>query len=476
MNNKRAVAAAIAALLPFSGAALAQEASESGESELRREIEEQKQRLLILERKLELNAEAAKSAASSAPRVTANATRFQIASADGANFVRLRGTLHADYRGFDGDSVPETADTFLLRRVRPTIEGTFGGIYDFRFTPDFGGGRTSIIDAYIAARFNRAAVVTVGKFKPPVGLERLQSGADLRFIERGLPTGLVPNRDLGIQLSGDLGGGKVSYAIGYFNGVTDGGSSESGTPADAETDTAGDVAGRLFFQPFLTSDNFALRGLGFGIGATYIDTDGEAATPLLGGYRSPGQQSIFSYRGNSAVGGAPSNATFADGQRLRLAPQFYYSVGQFGLLGEYTQVKQDVSRNVGEGTLSDTLTHSAWQAQFSWFLTGEEEAFRGFTPGSTFRPGKDGTGAFELVARYQQLDIDNDAFAGGANSFANPATAVSKATSYGVGLNWYPWNTVKLSVNYELSTFEGGAAIGDRLDEKALFSRFAVNF
>lgn len=477
MNTKRAVAAAIAALLPFSGTALAQAAPESGESvDLRREIEDQKQRLLILERKLELGEEAAKAAASSAPRVTASATRFQIASADGANFVRLRGTLHADYRGFDGDSVPETSDSFLLRRVRPTFEGTFGGIYDFRFTPDFGGGRTNIVDAYIAARFNAAAVVTVGKFKPPVGLERLRSGADLRFIERGLPTGLVPNRDLGIQLSGDLGGGKVSYALGYFNGVTDGQSSDSLTPADAQTDTAGDFAARVFFQPFLSSGNFALRGLGFGIGGTFVDTEGTTAQPLLSAYRSAGQQSIFSYRGNTAAAGAPNNATFANGERLRLAPQFYYSVGQFGILGEYTQVEQDVSRNVGGTTLSDSLTHSAWQAQFSWFLTGEDESFRGFTPGSTFRPGKNGTGAFELVARYQQLDIDDDAFAGGANSFANPASAVSKTTSYGIGVNWYPWNTVKLSVNYELSTFEGGAATGDRLDEKALFSRFAVNF
>lgn len=471
MNTKRAVAAAIAALLPFSGAALAQD-----DASLRAEIEEQKQRLAVLERKLELQEEAAKSAASSAAKVTASATRFQIASANGENFVRFRGTLHADNRVFGGDSVPETADTFLLRRVRPTVEGTFGGIYDFRFTPDFGGGRSSIIDAYVAARFSKAATLTVGKFKAPVGLERLQSGADLRFIERGLPTHLVPNRDLGAQLSGEFKGGAVAYQVGYFNGVTDGGSSESGTPADAETDTKGDWAARVFFQPFLESDNFNLRGLGFGIAGTWIDIDGSTTSTGLGGYRSPGQQSIFSYRGNTAAAGTPSNATYADGQRLRLAPQLYYSRGSFGLLAEYTQVEQDVSRNVAGGTRSDTLTHSAWQAQFSWFLTGEDESFRGFKPGSTFRPGKTGTGAFELVARVHALDIDDDTFVGGANSFANPATAVSKATAYGVGLNWYPWNTVKLSVNYEQTQFDGGAATGDRPDERALFSRFAINY
>jgi phosphate-selective porin OprO/OprP len=360
--------------------------------------------------------------------------------------------------------------------VRPTIEGTFGGIYDFRFTPDFGGGRSVIIDAYVAARFKPGAALTVGKFKPPVGLERLQSGSDLRFIERGLPTFLVPNRDVGAQLSGEFAGGAFAYQVGYFNGVTDGGSSDGLATPDVEVDTKGDYAARVFFQPFINSENFNLRGLGFGVGSTWLDVDGSAANTALGSYRSPGQLSIFSYRANTATGVTPNNATFADGQRLRLAPQLYYSRGSFGLLGEYTTVEQDVSRVVGGTTLSDTLTHSAWQAQLSWFVTGEEQSFRGYTPGSTFRPGKDGKGGIELVGRIHELDIDDDTFVGGANSFSNPLTAVSKATAYGVGVNWYPWNTVKLSLNYEQTEFEGGAATGDRADEKALLSRFAINF
>ncbi len=131
---------------------------------------------------------------------------------------------------------------------------------------------------------------------------------------------------------------------------------------------------------------------------------------------------------------------------------------------------------VGGTTRSDTLDNSAWQAQFSWFVTGEEESFRGFTPGSTYKVGKPGWGALELVARYHELEIDDDAFVGGAASFANPLTAVSKESAYGVGVNWYPWNTVKLSLNYEVTSFEGGAATGDRPDEQALLSRFAINF
>ena len=67
MKIRRAAArASIAALLPFAATALAQNAPATGNSndELRREIEDQKQRLLVLERKLEIQQEAATAAAS----------------------------------------------------------------------------------------------------------------------------------------------------------------------------------------------------------------------------------------------------------------------------------------------------------------------------------------------------------------------------------------------------------------------------
>lgn len=444
-------------------------------SELRERLDAQEQKIRILERKLELTEEAAQAAAPTTPIVRASPQQgFRIQSADGANIARLRGVLHFDGRYFPDDATPATADTWLLRRVRPTFEGTFNSIYDFRFTPDFAGGRTIILDAFVAARLKPWAVVTAGKFKVPVGLERLVSSSDLRFIERGLPTSLVPNRDLGLQLGGDIGGGVVNYSVGYFNGVSDGSSSDSNTPnADAENDTKGDWAARVFFQPFLSSDNFALRGLGFGIAGTYVNSTGSTTTTLLPGYRTPGQQTFFSYRDTTAA----ANGTIADGERLRWTPQAYYSLGSFGMLGEYVTVSQDVSRlTPSAGLRRDTLDNTAWQVQLAWLATGEDESSRGVTPQSIFDPSQGAWGAIELVARYHELDIDDDAFVGGADSFANPTSAASQASAWGVGVNWYLTQNYKWSLNYDVTSFDGGAATGDRPDEKALFTRFAVGF
>ena len=252
-------AAVIAALAASPLAAQAQVTNE----ELLKRIEEQEQKILVLERKLEIQDEATASAKEATAVVIAGPKGYSLKSADGKHQIRLRGTMHLDYRNISGTDPGGTFDTFVATRVRPTIEGTFANIYDFKFMPDFGQGRTVIQDAYVNARFKPGAQLQLGKFKAPIGLERLQSANDMRWVQRGFPTSLVTNRDIGLQLAGDLAGGRFSYQAAYLNGSNDGSSSETFTDLDINDDK--EYALRLFTQPFAESDSFALRGLGFGI-------------------------------------------------------------------------------------------------------------------------------------------------------------------------------------------------------------------
>lgn len=430
---------------------------------------EQQQQILVLERKLEIQEEAAAAAKESTPVVSAGPKGFSLRSADSKNQLRLRGTMHLDGRYLDTEDPTGLVDTFQATRVRPIIEGTLGGIYDFKFMPDFGLGRTVIQDAYVTARFNPAGQLTVGKFKSPVGLERLQSANDIRWVARAYPTSLAPNRDIGLQLGGDLGGGRFSYQAAFLNGSNDGGSSE--TFADVDVNNDKEWALRLFAHPFAESDSFALRGLGIGIAGTYTDQAGTATQPLLPQFRTPAQSTFFRFRqfGTSA-------GTIADGERTRIAPQLYYYVGSLGLIGEYTEVSQDVSRLVTAGLRTGTVDTNAWQLAASYFLTGEEAAFRGFQPKSRFSL-QDGTwGAFELVARAQSLTVDDSAFSGGADSFADPLAAARQADSWGIGFNWYLNENVKWLLDYEHTSFKGGAPTGDRNDENAVLLRLALGF
>jgi len=390
--------------------------------------------------------------------VTAGRDGFSIRSADNAFQLRLRGYVQLDGRFYQDDVAKKGTDTFIIRRARPILEGTIFKIFDFRIMPDFGAGTTVLQDAYVNARFAPGFQVRAGKFKPPVGLERLQSATDLLFVERALPTNLVPNRDLGVQLQGGFGGGggdRLSYALGVFNGVVDAGN------GDLDTNNGKDTAGRIVFTPF---GGTAGKGLGVGLAASTGNQNGTTASTGLPSYKTGGQLTFFSYRSDGTAVGT----TLADGRRERLSPQLYWYGGPFGLLAEYVRSSQEVRR----GVTSAKLENDAWQVAGSFVLFGGEPSYRGVDPKNPFDSAQHHWGALELAARYNRLEVDDKAFP----LFANPASAASRASAWAVGLNWYLTKGVRFMLDYEQTRFQGGAPTGDRPDEKVILDRIQVSF
>ncbi|HXN09906.1 MAG TPA: porin [Steroidobacteraceae bacterium] len=406
---------------------------------------------------------------------------FTLQSADGANVIHFRGNVSLDGRFFSDSSTPITADTWLVRRLRPTLEGTLDRNIDFRIMPDFAQGKTVLQDGWANVRFEPWLSLEFGKFKAPVGLERLQLEQFARFIEPSLTADLLPYRDLGLKLGGTLGRGILTYDVAVLDGVVDEGSTDGNSVPDTNTTGKFTWDGRLFARPFLQTDLKALRGLGFGLAQTYVKDSGvntaSTTTSLLAGYKTTGQQSMTGYRGNTVSGGAFNNATVAAGIERRTVPQFYYYFRSLGLLGEYVAESQQVQRNLtaASGRLA-TLTNSAWQLQAAWFVTGEDEGYDTATPRSDFRFGHGGTGAWEFVARYHEISFDPQAFVGGGNSFANPATAARSARAIGAGANWYLDRNFKFQLDYEVTRFTGGGTGGDRPTERVLTSQFALIF
>ncbi len=439
--------------------ALAQQAESSGTPPLSLEarVDDLDQQIRILQRLRELAADSAATAARDKVTATAGARDgFSLKSADGKYSLRFRGYFQSDGRLFPGTAGVGSVDNLLIRRARPILEATVGRYFDFRLMPDFGGASPTIFDAYWDGRFVPELTLRAGKFKPPLGLERLQSATDIAFAERGLPTNLVPSRDVGLQVAGDISEGLFAYQVGIFNGVPD-----LANGGDDLSD-AKDFAARVFVQPFKAG---TLRGLGIGVAGSTGFERGSAATPGLPSYRTPGQQTFFRYNSSSTT---PANNVFANGKRTRLSPQGYYYAGPLGLLGEYVISRSEVSR----GAATVDLEHTAWQAMGSFFLTGEKAGFRSSGPRKPFDLKEGGWGAFELVGRYGELNLDEAAFP----VYATLTASAQKARAWGVGLNWHFTRAVKLAVNYERTAFEGGAVTGDREAENAVITRFQTSF
>jgi phosphate-selective porin OprO/OprP len=383
---------------------------------------------------------------------------FTLASADKQFQLKLRGYLQADGRLFTSDKAPPTVNTFLIRRARPSLEGTLFGLVDFRLMPDFAGSTAVLFDAYLDLHPLRELRLRAGKFKPPVGLERLQSATSLLFVERALPSNLVPNRDVGLQLHGELLGGVLTYAVGAFNGVPDGGN------ADLNLDNKVDLAGRLFAHPFRKSESRPLQGLGLGFAASRGSQHGTPTSTGVAAYRTSGQQVFFNY----LTGTPPAETVVADGEHLRLSPQGYYFWGPLGLLAEYVSSAQEVRR----GPDRARLRHESWQVAASFVLFGGNASHEGVRPAHPLRPAEGGWGALELAARYSELRIDPEAFP----RFADSTRSARAARSWGAATNWYLSGNARISFNLERTSFDGGTEGGDRPAEFVLLKRFQVNW
>ena len=420
--------------------------------DLRQKLEDLDQQLKVERQKEELRDKELAEKAKSQPLIaTDDSSGLTVKSPDSNFSIRFGLDFQIDNRTFLGSSTVSLQDQILVRRARPTVSGTVFKYVDYYIRPDFGQGSVVLYEAYAQLNYFSRANLRVGKFKPPVGLERLQSDDDTSFVERGLPTLLVPSRDIGYQLSGDLIKRRVAYQVGVFNGVAD------NSLSDASVSDHRDYAGRIFLTPFLPNENF-LSGLGVGLGATGGNDDN---IPLPA-YKTFGQNTFFTF----------ASGVTAVGHRTRLTPQAYYYVGPFGLLGEYTLSEEGFQK----GIVRRDIAFRAWQVAASYVLTGEKKGYGTMVPRRVFDPANHGWGAVELAVRVSDFSIEPGIYNYG---FATEATSPRRAHEWVGGVNWYLNRAVRLSLDYGNTNFLGGAtaALGNnRPSERALLQRIQFNY
>ena len=384
------------------------------------------------------------------PPVVAGQEGFVLQSANGDFRLQVGLLVQADGRFALNDSADQIVDTFAFRRLRPYLRGRFSRRFEFYFNPDFAGGTLVVQDAYVDTVFAPAFRIRAGKGKTPFGLERLHSASNLLFYNRAFPTALAPNRDIGLQVLGDISGGLVSYLAGVMNGVPDGGS------ADADTADGKDFSGRFIVRPFTKVTMSPFRGLGVAIAGSSGRQTGANALPT---FRTQSLEApFFSYTG-----------AVADGVRRRYSPQAFYYYKAFGGFAEYVHTNTPIRK----GLVREEIAHDAWQVAGSWVLTGEAatDAGVGIIPRANFDFGNGHWGAFQLAARYQQLQIDDEAF---TLNMAAPGSS-RKAAGWTVGLNWYLTPNFRYTFNFERTVFDGDPD-GPRPVENALVFRTGVNF
>jgi hypothetical protein len=392
--------------------------------------------------------------ANSTPTPTAgfNGEHFFLKSPDGQFTIMPVGYLNAQYQFNNGDGAPP--DTFAIKRARFGVQGNYGSQLDYAFLFETASTLT-IRDAYVDFKPWPWLKIMGGQYKLPFSMEVGTADTNVQFADRSINSVLYPDasggfRAPGVDVHGDLAGGKAQYWVGIFNG--------QGLLAASTTNEV-EVTGRVRFSPFKDSDNPWLKGLSFGGAAEHSRSKALANELSFSGLMVDGTYTFFpQYRINGGI--------------ERYNGQFSLLKGSLGIRGEYTQLLEKRSNigsfqlgGAGYTTLPGIVGKGTYLAA-NYLLTGEKEPENAIPrvkhpvigPNSPGETGGPGWGAWELKARYSWLQGRAAGFTCDATTIpACPITPVifplqtDHTTQWSLGVNWYLnyWVLVKSDFNID---------------------------
>lgn len=354
----------------------------------------------------------------------------QFETADKNFQFKLGGRIHADASYSSGDDYldskgnhVEANDGTEIRRARMEFTGVFFKDWEFKSQVDFADNSVGVKDMFLQYHGLKALeiplAITVGQQKQAFSRELQESSNDLMFMERSLMDVLnAPTVDRAIGLN----------------------------VASLNKDWTGQVG---IYGDTVTPNkekNMADEGWGISSRWTYAPINEKTKVIHLGvagNYRVPDHKDDvndkdlrFSYETSHM-----SNLNLIDTGHIEdvnnikmvgLEANALY--GPFTVGGEYTHMWLD--RKDG----SDNLEFDGWYGEASWTLTGESRKYKKgkfyhMDPKKPFSLANGGLGAWELAARYAEVDLTDYSKGGQMSNIT-------------VALNWYVNNNIRFMADY----------------------------
>jgi phosphate-selective porin OprO/OprP len=342
---------------------------------------------------------------------------------------------NVDKAGTAGDY---DARAFRGRQVFLGVEGQLNSMFAYKIEGGWvNGGTPSWDDVVIEFKPNESTSIMAGNLKV-ASLENLTSTRFTSFMDRG-PFADITDASYTLGVVAKLNGMNWTAAAGVQGGSIN--DADVTAPGPGQTDRNERLAytARVTYAPILTD----LDKVHLGAWARYRDSGSE----------------VFTYQ-------ARPNTNFGD----RLISTGAYGVGDttwavegawmhgpFSVQGEYAQMDVDgnMSSLLTVANRRQDATFKTGYAFVSWFVTGEQRSYDA-AKGEFGRPKvlnpvtAGGTGAVELLARYDYADL-TDARTGAGAAIAT----AGKYTGWTAGVNYFPMSYVRLTANYTKAKVDG---------------------
>ena len=358
---------------------------------------------------------------------------FFVRSADGNFSLKFNGRVASNFFFFEPDTVQN--DTQTIDRARLSVDATVYKYFRMRLENDFSSS-SGLRDAWIGFNYAPEFNVQIGQYKVPFSYEELLSKRYIDFVERAavVNSAVNPSRDIGVMVYGALFKKMVQYQLAGMNGT---GQNRSDNNSDK------DVIARAVVAPFVASDFEHLRGFNLGGAVTY----GRQARETTGT-----GSSLTAVR-NSTAGLTETGFTFypavsRNGDRLRTDAHAAWIDGPFSVSGEYINT-QESRTDLSGVRLPDLDTDGAYVGG-TWLLTGETKPYNvRIHPTRPFLDVQNpGWGAWEAALRYEYFKLRHD------RDSATDTFTDNRYDAAVAGLNWYPNEFLRFSLNYLYGDFD----------------------
>lgn len=383
----------------------------------------------------------------------------------------------------DPGGTGQIRDGYNFRRGRLAVEGTFWEVINFNTEWDFintfnanaGSPNSSPNIANTPVPTDLWIEITklpiignlrFGNQKPQISFEHLTSSRFLNFLERsfmfdawvgGLNNGFIP----GIQMWNYSRNERMTWSLGvYKNNQSVFGWNQGNGEYDA--------TGRITWLPVYAHEGRCLVHLG--LGASVRDPDD-------GRFRQRARTMLRN--GPAALHTALVDTTFNTDRQILVVPEFAMVWGPFSMQAEYfanwfrgTNYQQGGVPFIGGNSFASTgnVGTTYYQGAYCealYFLTGEHRPYNKFGGSGAaftrvipyrpfyFVPGEGrhlfSSGAWQVAARYQWIDLQDKGVPGGT---------LQDVT---LGLNWFLNPNLKFQWNYSIAhrDYDGNAADGN---------------
>lgn len=358
------------------------------------------------------------------------------------------------------------------RRIRLGAEGTIPGGFGYKFEMDYANSVVGFGDAILTyAPVGKPFSVSVGNHETFDGLEQITSSRFISFLERAqMNDAFINTRRLGISAGYVNKPGTFRLNAGLFAAHT----------IDAGFDNDGYIAaGRATFSPIVGGNQ-----LHFGANVQYRKFQSNNGATASNSLNAPSTNQIARYRARPFA--QTTDFRFVDTGNFAAKSDMIFGgefAGVFKSLhvaaeAQYTKVNayargERLPAGLSQFATPTFLVASGDPSFFSaygevgYFLTGEKRGYKNgqWDRTKVLKPlSKGGSGALQINARYDYLDLDSNKlkhgftnnFVTGVSTVSNSLTRGGKQTGYLASLIWIPEDYFRVLVNYAHAEIEGG--------------------